>query len=75
MCIELHRRLQLQKRQIVCKGGGVVLPMDDDPFHVPADVPLRLQVAGDVELAEDGDQGGEEAGLTMGCRHHVLIAN
>lgn len=75
MGVKLNWLLQLEQRQIVLEGRGVVLPVHYDPLHVAADRPLVVQVARDVQLPEDGHQGGEEARLAMRRRHHVLVAD
>lgn len=71
MGIELYWMLQFQKSQVILERGGVVLPMHDHPLHVPADRSLALQVSRNVELAEDGDQRGQESGLTVSGGHDV----
>lgn len=75
MAVKLHGLLQLEQRQVVLEGPRVVLPVHYDPLHVPADGPLALQVARDIELSEHGHQGGQEARLTVRRRHHVFVAD
>lgn len=54
--VVVDRRLKLQKGYVVLESRRVVLPMDDDAFHVLADAPLGLDLAANVVLAEHGHQ-------------------
>lgn len=54
--IVVDRRLELQQGYVVLESRRVVLPMDDDTFHVLADAPLGLDLAADVILAENCHQ-------------------
>jgi len=54
--VVVDRRLELQKGYVVLESRRVVLPMDDDAFHVLADAPLGLDLAANVVLAEHGHQ-------------------
>jgi len=49
-------RLELQQGYVVLERRSVLLPVDDDAFHVLADAPFGLDLATDVVLAEHGHQ-------------------
>lgn len=63
MGVVLHWTVQLQQRQIIFKGGRIILPMDDDSLHILRHRTLALQVAGDIELAHNGYQRGQESAI------------
>lgn len=59
--VELHRRLQLEKRQVILERRRIVAAVHDDAAHVSRYAAFGLQLSRDVELAEHRDQGSQEA--------------
>lgn len=61
MRVKLYGTVHFQQRQIVFEGSRIVLTMHNDALDILGDRTLALQIAGDVELAHDGNQASQEA--------------
>lgn len=61
MRIELHGTVHFQQRQIVLKRGRIVLAMDNDALDILGNGTFALQITGDIKLAHDSDQRGQES--------------
>lgn len=59
--VELHRWLQLEKRQVILECRRIVTAIHDDAANVLRYAAFRLQLARNVKLAEHRDQGSQEA--------------
>lgn len=61
MCVIVNWTLHFQQGQIIFECGRVVFAMHNDALDVLGDGALLLQIARNVELAEHGNQRGQES--------------